>query len=103
MNHIYGSFFGPNGGVILTLIVVLFSFTTIVGWYYYQSKAIQYILGNKYFRYFNILFIIFVFLGAVSKIETVWSISSIANGLMALPNVIALLLLSPYIRKNKDY
>ncbi len=93
MNHIYSNYFGFAGKYILTFIVAIFAFTTIVGWYYYQSKAIQFLVGDRYFKIFNILFISFIFLGAISKVESVWVISSIANGLMALPNVITLLLL----------
>ncbi len=100
MNHIYNSYFGLAGGYILTFIVAIFSFTTIVGWYYYQSKAIQYLVGGKYFNIFNILFIICIFIGSISKVESVWVISSIANGLMALPNVISLLLLSSLAKKS---
>ncbi len=100
MNHIYNNYFGIAGKYILTLIVAIFSFTTIVGWYYYQSKAIQYLIGGKYFNIFNIIFIIFIFIGAISKVESVWVISSIANGLMALPNVISLLLLTSLAKKT---
>lgn len=99
MDYIYSNYFGFLGGYILAIIVSIFSFTTIIGWYYYQTKAIQYLFGNKYFKIFNMVFIVFVFLGSVLKVESVWTVSSIGNGLMALPNVIAILLLSSFTKK----
>lgn len=88
----------PNfGPVALSVSLVLFAFTTILGWSYYGERCVEYLFGAKAIKYFRLLFILMVGLGAFLELELIWLIADIANGLMALPNLLALLLLSPVI------
>lgn len=94
---------GP-GGFIVTFGLIFFAFSTILGWYYYGSKCIEYLMGVKAVNVFKYLWVIFVFIGAVAKLDFVWSLSDAFNGLMAIPNLIALLALSGFIFKSlKEY
>ncbi len=88
---------GQWGGYIVSVGIVFFAYSTLLGWSYYGEKSIQYLLGDKSVMPYRILFCLFIFIGAVVKLNIVWSFSDIANGLMALPNLIGLLLLSPVI------
>jgi AGCS family alanine or glycine:cation symporter len=91
------NFFGP---IILTISLLFFVFSTILGWEYYGEKATEYLFGEKSQIYYRILWVIFVFLGSVLALKTVWTMADIANGLMAIPNLIALLFLSHIVLKE---
>ena len=98
----------PLTGIIGILTVsfglILFAFTTILGWSYYGERCASYLFGIRIIFIYRIFWIIAIFTGAIIKLEIVWIFADIANGLMALPNLIALLLLSPIIFiKTKDY
>lgn len=87
-----------GGEYIVTLGLVFFTFATIIAWYYYGEKCLEFITGGKGLWIYRIIFIAFVFVGAVVKNEFLWEFSDLMNGLMAIPNLIALLLLSPIIK-----
>lgn len=87
-------YFGP---LILTFSLFFFVFSTILGWEYYGEKATEYLFGVKSQIYYRIFWVIFVFLGSILTLKTVWSLADIANGLMALPNLISLILLSKIV------
>ena len=88
----------PNSGpIFLTISLSLFAFTTILGWSYYGERCFEFLFGVKKINLFRGLFVLMVLLGAFLKLEMVWIIADIVNGLMALPNLIALLALSPII------
>ena len=89
----------PYGDIIVSLSLVVFAFTTILGWSYYGERCVEYLLGVKSILAFRILWVIFVGIGSVFTLKTVWDIADILNGLMAVPNLIALLLLSGVIAK----
>ncbi len=82
------------GGYLLMVGLVLFAFTTILGWNYYGERCIQFLLGTKAIIPYRIGFIILVGIGAFLKLEAIWILADIVNGLMAIPNLIALLALS---------
>ena len=82
------------GGILLLIGLVLFAFTTILGWNYYGERCIEYLLGVKAILPYRIGFIILVACGPFLKLEEIWVMSDIVNGLMALPNLIALVALS---------
>ncbi|MEE1043776.1 MAG: alanine:cation symporter family protein, partial [Clostridia bacterium] len=91
---------------ILMMCLAFFAFTTILGWDYYSEKCLQYLVGNKkpVLMTFKWLYIIAVFIGPYLTVSEVWTIADIFNGLMAFPNVIALVLLSGVVaRETKDY
>ena len=89
--------FGPIGGIILTLCLVLFATTTILGWSYYGERCFEFLFGVRHINLYRIFFVLMVGLGGFLKLDLVWIIADIVNGLMALPNLIALLALSPII------
>lgn len=85
------------GPLFLTVSLSLFAFTTILGWSYYGERCFEFLFGAKKINIFRCLFVVMVLLGGFLKLEMVWVIADIVNGLMALPNLIALLLLSPVV------
>ena len=99
----YGmSLFG--GQYIVTFGLVLFAYSTILGWCYYGEKAMEYLLGEGSVTPYRIVFILAVGLGATLKLELVWAMADLFNGLMAFPNLVALILLSPVvIRETRGY
>ena len=98
-------FFIPRvGECIVTLGVALFAFSTMLGWSYYGEKCAEYLLGEGIILPYRWIFAVFLFLGAIFKLPLVWGLSDIANGLMAFPNLIALIFLSPMVSKLvKEY
>ncbi|MBL1143132.1 MAG: sodium:alanine symporter family protein [Proteobacteria bacterium] len=92
------------GGYIVSFGLVLFAFTTILGWSYYGERSAEYLFGTKIIRPYRLLWICAIFIGAIMKLELVWTFADILNGLMALPNLVALLLLSPVVfSKTRQY
>ena len=92
------------GGLILSLGISLFAFSTILGWAYYGELASSYILGDGVKKYYRIVYVIFVFIGANMDLGLAWTVSNILNGLMALPNLYALWRLAPILVKlEKDF
>lgn len=91
---------GNWGGIIVALGLACFAFTTLLGWAYYGERNMDYLLGRKAVVPYRILFVLVIYLGAVTKLETVWTFSDIANGLMALPNLVGLLILSPLVARE---
>ena len=82
------------GKHIVTLSLVTFAFSTIIGWSYYGEKCIQYICGFSAAAPYRLVYCLFVAIGAISEVNLVWDLSDILNASMALPNLIALLFLS---------
>ena len=94
----------PGGKLIVTIGLVLFAYSTILGWSYYGEKSIEYLFGEAAVKPYRFIFIIFVGVGAVAKLDLVWSLSDTFNGLMAIPNLIGLLALTPVIvKETRDY
>ena len=94
----------PFGGNILSLCIALFAFTTMLGWSYYGERCAQFLLGPKVVMPFRILWVIGVFIGTQMSLDLVWKMSDALNGMMAIPNLLALLLLSPVVFKlTKQY
>lgn len=87
------------GNYIVALGLVVFAFTTILGWSYYGERCAVYLLGTRVIWPYRLLWLGAIPLGAISKLTLVWVIADILNGLMAIPNLFALVLLSPVIFK----
>lgn len=85
------------GGMITALGLALFAFTTILGWSYYGEKSVEFLLGHKAVLPFRLLWIAAIPLGAMAELNFIWLLADILNALMAIPNLIALLLLSPVV------
>jgi len=90
------------GNGIVDFGILFFAFSTIIGWCYYGEKCCEYILGSKAVKPYRIVYSLAVFLGAVVELQIVWNIADIFNGLMAIPNLIALLALSSVIVSETD-
>jgi AGCS family alanine or glycine:cation symporter len=85
------------GPIILTLGLLTFVFSTILGWSYYGEKAAEYLLGTKVIKPYRWLWVIAVLVGSVLSLSTVWSLADVTNGLMAIPNLISLIALNGVI------
>ena len=84
----------PGGKWIITFALMIFAFTTILGWSYYGERAISYLIGESAVFPFRVIWCIFTFGGAILSVKAVWTLGDIGNALMAAPNLIAVLLLS---------
>ncbi|MDR2795844.1 MAG: sodium:alanine symporter family protein [Spirochaetaceae bacterium] len=91
------------GTIVLTFGLFTFAFSTILGWSYYGERGAEYLFGPKSNIPYRIIYIIFTFLGTVLTIGFVWDLADALNALMAVPNIIAILLLSPEIAKMTKY
>lgn len=87
----------PGGHYIVTVGLILFAFTTIVGWAYYGEKCMEYLMGEKAIPWYRALFTLVVIPGAILDLEIVWKLSDITNGLMAFPNLIGLIALASVV------
>jgi len=88
---------GGFGEFIVTISLIFFAYSTILGWCYYGEKSIEYLFSEKAVKAYRIIFVIFVAVGTMLKLETVWRVSDIMNGLMAFPNLVGLIGLSSII------
>jgi len=94
---------GP-GGVIVLVGLILFSYTTMLTWNFYGEKSWEYIFGKGVIIPYRLLFLVFLFVGAIGGLVLIWDIADTLNGLMAAPNLIALLVLATVLAKDKkDY
>jgi AGCS family alanine or glycine:cation symporter len=84
----------PGGSVIVAIGLILFAFSTVIAWAYYGEKCFEYLFGEKSVIAYRILYTLIVIPGVALKMEVVWNIANIMNGLMIIPNLIALLGLS---------
>jgi alanine or glycine:cation symporter, AGCS family len=94
----------PGGGYIVTIGIIFFAFSTVIGWSYYGDRCIDYLFGQKAVLPYRIIYCMIIPVGATIKLATVWTISDIFNALMAWPNLIGLIFLSPVVvRMTKEY
>ena len=100
----FSAIFSNFGSVLLTIFLVLFAFTTILGWNYYGERCFEFLFGVRFIWLYRVVFVLMVLLGGFIELDMVWIIADIVNALMALPNLIALLVLSPVvIAETKKY
>jgi AGCS family alanine or glycine:cation symporter len=88
---------GDQGGVVVSVGIALFAFSTLLGWAYYGERCMDRLFGRQSVTPYRIAFVLAIFLGSVTSLETVWTFADMMNGLMALPNLVGLLLLSSLI------
>ena len=89
------------GGYVVLLAIVFFAYTTMLTWNFYGEKSWEYLFGQKVVIPYRIVFLVFVYLGSVGALELVWDIADTFNGLMAAPNLIALILLAGVMAREK--
>ena len=90
-------FFIPYGNILVTIALLFFAYSTVLGWSYYGEKCFYYLVGDKGLIPYRVIFCLTVFIGAVTELDLVWSIADTFNAAMCLPNLLALLLLSGVI------
>ena len=93
----------PYGGAIIAFSSFLFGYSTLLGWSYYGEKSVEFIFGSKIIYPYRVIFIVLLFIGAIvqgAHLNIIWYTGDSANAIMAFPNLIALLLLSPIIAKE---
>lgn len=92
----FSTVFGPFGGIFVAVCLMLFAFTSLLGWSYYGERSLAYLAGSERFTgIYRLVFLVGIVVGSTADLSVVWQLADICNGLMALPNLIALLLLSP--------
>ena len=91
------------GPVILVIGIICFAYSTILGWSYYGERCAEYLLGRKAIIPYKLLFIAVVVVGPILSLDLVWTIADILNALMAIPNLVAVLLLSGTVAKDTKY
>ena len=92
------------GAPLLSFGILTFAFSTIIGWSYYGESAVNYLEGRRTNRFYRILFIVALFFGSIINLDIIWNIADCMNALMAIPNLVALLLLSGVAaRETKRY
>ncbi|OYQ88313.1 sodium:alanine symporter family protein [Wohlfahrtiimonas chitiniclastica] len=96
----YQSVFGAFGGYFVSIALLCFAFSTIVGWYYYAETNVRYLFGSEVaIRIFQMMVVACIFIAAFFKVDLVWDMADMFNGLMVLPNILALILLSSIVVK----
>ena len=88
--------FGP---AFVAICLLFFAFSTIVGWYFFARQNVQYLFGKKAVVPFSLIVVVFVFLGSLLKVDLVWNLSDLFNGLMVIPNLMALIVLAGTVAK----
>lgn len=92
----------PNSGWLVTLAIIMFGYTTILGWAYYGEKCFEYLFGRNSVVFYRVIFTVLVIFGATLGLDMMWNIADISNALMAFPNLCGLLGLSLIAKKESD-
>ena len=103
MSYSFSQTFGPLGAAFIALAILLFAYSTVLGWSHYGATACRYLFGDKAVTPYRIVFVVVVFLGSVMEAHLAWDISDTFNGLMMLPNLIGFLVLSPVVMECTKY
>ena len=104
MSESFRMVFGPAGAAFVAIAILLFAYSTVLGWSHYGATACRFLLGDKAVVPYRILFCVIVLAGSVMKAQLAWDISDTFNGLMMLPNLVGVLALSPMVaRCTKNY
>ncbi|MBO5858533.1 MAG: sodium:alanine symporter family protein [Clostridia bacterium] len=91
---VFESVIAKSGRILLGICICLFAFATLIAWSFYGKTAAAYLFGDESGAYYNIIYTVAAFIGCITKLDIVWNISDIFNGLLAIPNIYALLRLS---------
>lgn len=100
----FATVFGAAGPAFIAVAILLFAFSTVLGWSHYGTKAFEYLFGSRAIVVYRVIFIVFILGGATMSLDLAWDLSDTFNGLMAIPNLIGVLSLSPVVcRITKNY
>lgn len=95
----FATVFGSFGPAFIAIAILLFAFSTVLGWSHYGSKACEYLFGTKSTMVYKIAFVLMIFIGCTMNLGLAWDLSDTFNGLMAIPNLIGVTVLSPVVMK----
>lgn len=95
----FGNVFGRVGEMFVAIAMLLFAFTTVLGWSQYGTKAVEYLFGEKATKVYKVIFVLMIMSGAVMTSSLAWDISDTFNGLMMIPNLIGVVVLCPLVMK----
>ena len=100
----FGKALPSIGEYIVTFGIIFFAYTTLLGWSFYGERCAEYLFGVKVISLYRVLWVIAIPVGALAELNPLWLLADVMNGLMAIPNLIALILLSPVVFKiTRDY
>lgn len=100
----FSTVFQGFGPIFVAICLFFFAFSTIIGWYFFGQANIKYLFGQKAVKYYSAIVLVFIFVGALLKVDLVWTLSDLFNGLMVIPNLLALVALSGLVSKlYKEY
>ena len=104
VSQAFGNAFGPIGEMFIAVAMLLFAFTTVLGWSQYGTKAVEYLFGAKGVKVYKVIFVLMIISGSVMTSSLAWDISDTCNGLMMIPNLIGVVALMPLVAKiTKNY
>ena len=95
----FSSVFGKFGSAFIAVAILLFAFSTVLGWSQYGSKAFEYLFGRKTIKFYHVIFVAFIVVGATMDLTLAWDLSDTFNGMMAIPNLIGVVTLSGTVMK----
>ncbi len=95
----FSTVFGSVGPAFIAVAILLFAFSTVLGWSHYGTKAFEYLFGSGATIIYRVIFIVFILFGATMSLDLAWDLSDTFNGLMAIPNLIGVVSLSPVVMK----
>ncbi|MCR4697574.1 MAG: alanine:cation symporter family protein [Lachnospiraceae bacterium] len=98
----FSNVFGKPGEWFIAVAILLFAFTTVLGWSHYGSKAVEYLFNTKVTRVYKVIFVVMIMAGALMGSSLAWDISDTFNGLMMVPNLIGVIALFPLVKKITD-
>ena len=98
----FSNVFGKGGEWFIAVAILLFAFTTVLGWSHYGSKAVEYLINTKAAKVYKVLFVLIIVAGALMESSLAWDISDTFNGLMMIPNLIGVVALFPLVKKITD-
>jgi AGCS family alanine or glycine:cation symporter len=100
--HAFSSAIGHSGAMVVGVSLALFAFSTIIGWSYYGDRSAKFLFGQQAVMPYRLVYTVLIVVGAVVPLKLVWNIADVTNILMALPNLLALVLLAPLVKKMRD-
>ena len=104
VSTVFTIYFGKLGGAFVALSIMLFAYSTVLGWSHYGSKACEYLFGTKSTMVYRVIFVLATFGGSVMGANLAWDIADTLNGMMMIPNLIGVIVLSPLVcRITKNY
>ena len=102
--HAFSTAMGNGGAVVVGISLALFAFSTIIGWSYYGDRSAKFLFGGRAVMPYRVIYTLLIVVGAIVPLRMVWNIADITNILMALPNLLALVLLAGLVKKlSKEY